>query len=67
MLAKFIMFYLHVAVKLKYAVTVETNIQLLLINAVYRIAGNFHELVNNMIFTEKTFVDYSLLPYQRTP
>ena len=28
--------------------------QLLLINAVYRIAGNFHELVNNMIFAEKT-------------
>ena len=51
------MFYLHVAVKLKYAVTVETNMQLLLINAVYCIAGNFHELVNNLIFAEKTLVD----------
>ena len=28
---------------------------------------NFCELVKNVIFTEKTFVDCSLLPHQRTP
>ena len=27
---------------------------------------NFHELVKNTIFTEKTFVDCSLLPHQWT-
>ena len=31
----------------------------------YRIAGNFRELVKNTVFTEKTFVDCSLLPHQR--
>ena len=38
----------------------------------YRIVGtfereNFHELVKNTIFTEKTFADCSLLLHQRTP
>ena len=28
---------------------------------------NFHKLVKNTIFVEKTFMDCSLLPYQRTP
>ena len=36
-------------------------------HTLYRIAENFHKLVKNKIFAEKTFTDFSLVPRQRTP